>query len=442
MTRRISLAVLGLVALVLLGTLLPLGLLTASHDRGEFLDATVDQAQAAARAISSRVGPDPTPAQARSAVRALVVSGQGLGVRLGSRYLATAGQPLPAPPGADTDGDGSTDEVRVGGEEFAMARVSLSPAHPGGPSVVLLRPMSPVEDRISRLWLAFAAVALIAATASVGLAVALSRWVSRPLARLEQATHAYGGGDAGLRPTPTGPPEVRRLTGAFNAMADRLDTLILRQRSVIADVAHQLRTPMSALRLRLDLVEREHPGEDVDLAGAINEVQRLSRLVDGLLAVSRAEAARVERTRLDVRARLAERVDVWAPLAAERGIDLSLQSGPGSLRAWGVADHLDQVLDNLLANAFDTDPSPGRVLVAVAEGPDELTVSVADDGPGMPDEQRRTAFQRFNTSRSDEGGTGLGLAIVAALLASDGGTVVLDETPGGGLTVRFTLPRA
>ena len=83
MTRRISLAVLGLVALVLLGTLLPLGLLTASHDRGEFLDATVDQAQASASASSSRVGPDPTPALARSTVRALVVSGQGLGVRLG-----------------------------------------------------------------------------------------------------------------------------------------------------------------------------------------------------------------------------------------------------------------------------------------------------------------------------------------------------------------------
>jgi signal transduction histidine kinase len=442
MTKRISLAVLGLVALVLLGAVLPLGFLTASHDRDAFLDETVDRAPATAHTLRARVGSAPAPLEARAALEDLSAADEGLGLWTGSRYLATTGRTPPVPPPANTGVDGSATEVRIDREEYALARVRLAPTHPDGPSVILVRPMSPVEDRIHRLWLAFAAVVAIAAAASIGLAVALSRWVGRPLARLESATHAYAGGAGAVRPRPVGPPEVRRLTSAFNSMADRLDTLILRQRSVIADVAHQLRTPMAALRLRLDLVERNLPDEDADLTGAMHEVQRLSRLVDGLLAVARAEAAQDERSRMDVMARLTDRVEVWAPLAAERGVELSLRAQAEPVGAWGVADHLDQVMDNLLANAFDTNPAPSRIRIDVVADRDQVTIVVADDGPGMSQEQRDLAFQRFTTSRADHRGSGLGLAIVAALVAADGGEITLVETPGGGLTARLTLPRA
>jgi signal transduction histidine kinase len=239
----------------------------------------------------------------------------------------------------------------------------------------------------------------------------------------------------------SGPPEVRRLASAFDAMSMRLESLLASHRTVVADVAHQLRTPMSALRLRLELLAGRESPDATEVGGALDELGRLSRLVDGLLAVARAESTVQPAQPVEVDAIVRERVAAWAPLAAERDVDISVNSKPDAW-AWAVPDHLEQVLDNLFANCFDLEPPPRHIWAAVAMRGHDIVVSLADDGPGMTPTQRALAFQRFVTGHADSGGSGLGLAIVHRLVIAGGGSVRLDEAHSGGLLVTVSLPRA
>jgi signal transduction histidine kinase len=178
----------------------------------------------------------------------------------------------------------------------------------------------------------------------------------------------------------------------------------------------------------------------------ITETARLARLADGLLAVARAEAVAPAPEPSDVGAVAAERVAAWQPIAAERGLVLKLVRSR-TARALITPGHLEQALDNVLANAVEAVGDGGRVTVTV-ENADagraarEVVVRVADDGPGMPEELRARAFERFVADRATGGGTGLGLAIAGRLVAADHGSALLRETPGGGLTVEFFLPVA
>ena len=238
----------------------------------------------------------------------------------------------------------------------------------------------------------------------------------------------------------SGPPELRRLASTFNTMAGRLEALVHGHRAVIADVSHQLRTPLAALRLRLDLLATDtDPATGHELAGALEELARLSRLVDGLLAVARAENVVPTPTAVDVAAVARERVVAWHPVADDRGIALAATSRPRApVLAWIGEGHLEQVLDNIIANALDALSAGGRVIVTAAATTAGARITVADDGPGMNAEDRERAFLRFTTSNPN--GTGLGLAIVHRLVTSNGGTARLAETPGGGLTVVLDFP--
>ena len=134
-----------------------------------------------------------------------------------------------------------------------------------------------------------------------------------------------------------------------------------------------------------------------------------------------------------------DRAAAWRPVAEERGVDLR-PSSHGPVLAMLGEGHLEQVLDNLLANALDAVPAGGHVLVSAVAGEDGARVVVADDGPGMTPRQQEMAFRRFVSSTP--GGAGLGLAIVHRLVTSNGGSAALSDTPGGGLTVTVTLPAA
>ena len=272
-------------------------------------------------------------------------------------------------------------------------------------------------------------------------AIALARWVGQPLNALDGTAQRLGGGALDARSvTGHGPPEVRRLARHFNAMAGRLETLVHGNRAAMADVSHQLRTPLTALRLRLDLLAQDaDPATADELTGAQEEVSRLSRLVDGLLAVARAENVLVKPVPIAVDAVIRDRATAWRPVAEERAVVLK-QDCPGPIRAMVGADHLEQILDNLLANALDAVPSGGHVEVSASSNGDGIQVVVADDGPGMSAMQQAQAFRRFGTTAP--GGAGLGLAIVHRLATSNGGCAALSDTPGGGLTVTLDLPAA
>jgi len=201
-----------------------------------------------------------------------------------------------------------------------------------------------------------------------------------------------------------------------------------------------VRTPLAALRLRLDLLAQDcDEPVAVELAGAQEEIARLSRMVDGLLAVARAEKTVAEPVPVPVDTVIRDRTAAWRPAAEERDIALAAVS-PGPVRARLGAGHLEQILDNLLANALEAVPAGGTVRVSAAATGMSTQIVVTDDGPGMSAHQQRTAFRRFTSGTP--GGTGLGLAIVHRLVTSNGGSAELSDTPGGGLTVTLQLPAA
>ena len=320
--------------------------------------------------------------------------------------------------------------------------------------MLLARSTSSLDHEILALWIILGSVAVAAMIAAAVLGFGLARWVSRPLKALDAAARRLADGDLAIRAkVASGPPELRRLGATFNTMAGRLEALVHGSRAMIADVSHQLRTPLAALRLRLDLLAADtDPETGHELAGALDELARLSRLVDGLLTVARAEGVVPVPTAVDVAEVARERVVAWHPVADDRGIILTAAqapggsgSGRGSVRApgapvlaWIGEGHLEQVLDNLIANALDA-LSPGDLVRLTVEATATgARITVGDNGPGMTAEDRERAFLRFTTSSPN--GTGLGLAIVHRLAISNGGTARLDETPGGGLTVILDFP--
>jgi signal transduction histidine kinase len=281
-------------------------------------------------------------------------------------------------------------------------------------------------------------VVLAGRAAAAVAAIALARWVSRPLSALDAAAQRLGGGALDTRSAAgNGPPEVRRLARNFNGMAGRLESLVHGNRATMADVSHQLRTPLAALRLRLDvLCQDSDPETAEELAGAQDEIARLSHLVDGLLALARAESVLIEPVTIRADEVIRDRAAAWRPVAEERGVELR-PSCAGPVLAVAGEGHLEQILDNLLANALDAVPAGGHIQVSAAADGDGARVVVADDGPGMTPRQQQMAFRRF--ASSTPGGAGLGLAIVHRLVTSNGGSAVLSDTPGGGLTVTVNL---
>ena len=268
----------------------------------------------------------------------------------------------------------------------------------------------------------------------------LARWVSRPLSSLDAAAQRLGGGALDTRSAAGhGPPEVRRLARNFNGMAGRLESLVHGNRATMADVSHQLRTPLAALRLRLDVLSQDTDPETAEeLAGAQDEIARLSRMVDGLLALARAENVLVEPVSIRVDEVIRDRAAAWRPVAEERGVELR-PSCAGPVPAMAGEGHLEQILDNLLANALDAVPAGGHVQVsAVRRGG-----RGADGGGGRRAGDDARASRRWRSAGSSAArpaGAGLGLAIVHRLVTSNGGSAALSDTPGGGLTVTVTLP--
>jgi len=304
-------------------------------------------------------------------------------------------------------------------------------------------PTSFVDGRIARGWWVLVAIGVIALLVVFVVSLRLARQFTQPIDRLVSTSARFGQGDLAARAdVPRGPPELRQLTESFNATAARLEQLVDSQREFVADASHQLRTPLAALRLRLENLESEVPvdGEvGADVAGSLAEVARLSRLVDGLLALARADRRAPDVTTVELAPLVGRRVDAWAAFADEYEVRLQATVGRGLTVRSGVG-RLEQVLDNLFANAIEVSPAGSAIAVGARRVGDLVELTVADQGPGLTAEQRARAFDRFWRQSAAAGGSGLGLAIVARLVESDGGTVQLDEASGGGLKVVIRLP--
>ncbi len=303
-------------------------------------------------------------------------------------------------------------------------------------------PTSEVDRRVRNYWLALGGIAVVVLAVAALIGLSFARWIRRPLAGLEVAAAEAGAGDLSARaPVPEAPPEVRRLALEFNDMVARVDGLVSVQKEFVADASHELRTPLTALRLRLENLER-HVGDGgrASLDAAETEVERLSGLVDELLALARADAGTAPAEAVDLAEVASARIDAWRPTAGE--VRLQLQA-PGAARARVGPDRAAQVLDNLLSNALRHAPESSTITISVAQAPGELVeLRVADEGPGMTAEQKARAFDRFWRAGSGSGGSGLGLAIARRLVEVDGGTIELRDAAGGGLEAVVRLPAA
>jgi signal transduction histidine kinase len=305
-----------------------------------------------------------------------------------------------------------------------------------------------VDSRVRRYWLGLAGVAAASLAAAGIVAVLLSRSISKPLERLERTAASMAGGDLTARvDSDAGPPVVRRLAETFDDMAGRMEELVASQDAFVADASHQLRNPLAALRLRIENLGAEVAADaQEDVHGALREVERLSRLVDGLLALARAdrEAGIPPARSVDIASLLRQRLVVWTPLADERDVVVALDAADATVAALVTADRFEQVVDNLLANALDASPRGSTVVISAGTEGREVVVRIVDSGPGMTEDDRVHAFDRFWSGRGANslGGSGLGLSIVRKLVAADGGEVTLEAAAGGGLAVvlRFRAP--
>ncbi len=444
MARRIALIVIALITVLLGVVAVPLGLLTASQDRRDFHDETLATATTVADVAEEHLDDHTTGAPLARATAELRRRGDLIGVYDAAGRWVAGAHVIPGVSGALVGRvlAGSQTTQYTSGDRFVVVTPVLrdeSSARVG--VVVLSRSTEPVDHRIARVWAWLALVSAAGLLAAAFIATALARWVGGPLGALEAAAHRLGAGDFGARaPAAAGPREVRRLSANFNRMAARLESLVEGHQAMMADVSHQLRTPLAALRLRLDVLAQEVPDQLGDeLADAQDEVARLSRMVDGLLAVARAENVTSPPVPVSVQAVIRDRSAAWRPAAEEKSVQLGVTAHEPVTARMGEG-HLEQILDNLLANALEALPVGGHIRVSADSTGSRIQVVVADDGPGMTPQQRRGAFRRFVTATP--GGTGLGLAIVHRLVTSDGGTAELSDTPGGGLTVTLDLPAA
>ncbi|MFA9277317.1 MAG: ATP-binding protein [Rhodoluna sp.] len=280
-------------------------------------------------------------------------------------------------------------------------------------------------------------VAVIALLMAAIVGYIVSGSITRRIRLLQSATEALAAGDLRSRADESaGTRELRSLAESFNDMAARLELLITQQRTFAADASHQLRTPLTALRLRLerahDLLETDPAGAADRLAAAEAEADRLSNLIEGLLLLSRTEASDAPREIVDLGSLTRGRVDQWQALAAESDVVIGYE-GPMTLQVTAVPNAVEQIVDNYIDNALAVSPAGSVIVVQVQVAEEEAVLHVMDQGPGLSLEECVRAFDRFWRAQSDKNGSGLGLAIVAQLARASGGKAELTPRPSGGL---------
>ncbi len=271
----------------------------------------------------------------------------------------------------------------------------------------------------------------------------LARWVTRPLNELRHATKVFGETALTHRaPIGKGPNDIRLLAAEFNDMAERLESFVTTQNAFVADASHELRTPLTALRLQLETMEFANPETlQARRRRALDEVNRLSRNVDGLLVLGRQQAPQKPVDVIDIADLVQARAAFWQTLIDENNLSLVTDTNR-ELPARVVPDRLGTALDNLIANAIDAAPAASTITIRTRAIPDHVEIHVLDTGPGMTEPQRDAAFDRFwrATENNKPGGSGLGLAIARKLVTADRGTIRLNANQPHGIDATITYP--
>ncbi len=270
----------------------------------------------------------------------------------------------------------------------------------------------------------------------------IARKIGRPLRRLEATARRIAHGDVERRAPVEGTTEQRSLARSFNDMTDQLSRALTSQREFVADASHQLRTPLTGLRLRVEeartalVVERDLDGACDELDGSLVEVDRLSHIVDELLLLSRAGAADAPSGRVDLGEAAADAVARWEAAAERSGIALAARVDRAAVVECARPD-IDRALDSLVENAIQYS-APGAAVRVGARG---RSIEVIDEGPGLAPDELDAVFERFHRGRASRGGpagTGLGLPIARELLRRwNAATTLANRPEGGGACARI-----
>ena len=287
-------------------------------------------------------------------------------------------------------------------------------------------------------WGFFLVVIMVISLAYVGRTV---RSTAAPISEVMSAAERVADGDYAVRVETQAKGDVGRLVGSFNAMTTRLETNETQRRNLFADVAHELRTPLSVIRGNTEgMLDGVYPRDDSHLETVLDATALMARLLDDLRTLSLADtgALRLHRERTDVADLLAEVRYGFVPRADAAGVAFVVEAQPvPSLDIDPV--RIRQVLDNLLDNALRHTPRGGTIRVEVRPEGNGVLFRVADTGKGISAEALPHVFDRFWKS-ADSGGSGLGLAIARGLIEAHGGQIRADSVPGKGTVLSFTLP--
>jgi signal transduction histidine kinase len=288
---------------------------------------------------------------------------------------------------------------------------------------------------------------LAAALLALGVVQVLAHGMTSPLRQMVTAARAMAHGDYSRRIISTSRDEVGELARAFNTMASELEAVDRMRRDLVANASHELRTPIGALRARLEnLVDGVEPMDVAALDEMLRQVERLGALVEQLLDLSKLEsgAAPLERRSVAARALLERVAADWREPAGERDVLLLTSTAPPDLRLRVDEQRLGQVLSNLVSNAVRHSPDGGRIQVDVSARPQHLRIAVTDQGPGIAPEEVERVFERFYRSdrarSADRGGAGLGLAIARWIVELHGGTIHAEQAEPGGCRMIVELP--
>jgi len=291
-------------------------------------------------------------------------------------------------------------------------------------------------------------ISLILAIFLVIIATLLMRRFVNPLADVIFAARAVADGKLDTRIPTNGPQDLRTLSESFNEMASSLERSDRERRDMLADVAHELRTPLSVIRGRLEgIVDGIYPENGPQVSTALEQTYLLERLVDDLRLLTLAETGQLvfDKTTVHVGDLIDTVLDMLSAQAKEKNISLAFTERKGDLTAHLDPQRLEQVLSNLVSNALRYVPEGGQVWVTADATEDSLRVTVNDNGAGIPEEDLPFIFDRFwrkEKSRSRaSGGTGLGLAISKQLIEAQGGNISARNLPNGGLQVEVKIPR-
>ena len=299
-----------------------------------------------------------------------------------------------------------------------------------------------VQSAVKRVELGLGLIGVVVLALGLAIGALIARQVARPLVRLERVARQVADGDLAARAAIEGPTEQRSLGESFNVMTDRLSRLLKSQSAFVADASHQLRTPLTGLRLRLEEASAAGvtPAAQAELDAGVAEVERLAEIIDELLILSQAGERELPGERLE-RSELVQQALVrWEGTAAERSISLEVGDVSGGA-FWCARADAEWALDVLLENALAYSP-PGSAVTLAARGG---RIEVLDRGPGLAAGEEESIFERFHRGSAGRGGpsgSGLGLAIARDLARGWGGDVTLENRPRGGTVAALTLREA